>query len=128
MAGGLVWTISQGGTLYGLDPGTGQVRQQAGIGTPANHFPTPGAGAGLLLAPASNRVVAFRVGAAGSSPASTAPASTHPSAAVTSRALAGSNPPSAGLSGGAIAGIVIGSLAVLSVIGWLVWRRVPNRS
>jgi outer membrane protein assembly factor BamB len=128
VAGGLVWTISQGGTLYGLDPGTGQVRQQAGIGTPANHFPTPGAGAGLLLAPASNRVVAFRVGAAGSSPASTAPASTHPSAAVTSRALPGGNAPSPPLSGGAIAGIVIGSLAVLSVIGWLVWRRVPNRS
>jgi hypothetical protein len=42
--------------------------------------------------------------------------------------LPGSSPPSAGLSGGAIAGIVIGSLAVLSVIGWLVWRRVPNRS
>ncbi len=32
-----------------------------------------------------------------------------------------------GLSGGAFAGIVIGSLAVLTGLGWLVWRRVPNR-
>ena len=52
VAGGLVWTISQGGWLYGLDPGTGQVRRQAPIGIGANHFPTPSVGAGLLLAPA----------------------------------------------------------------------------
>ena len=45
VAGGLVWTISQAGTLYGLDPQTGQVRQQAAIGAVANHFPTPSVGA-----------------------------------------------------------------------------------
>ena len=84
VAGGLVWTISLTGTLYGLDPQTGQVRQQATIGAVANHFPTPSVGAGLLLAPAANRVVAFRAaGAAGptASPASTVPASTGPAGA-----------------------------------------------
>jgi len=59
VAGNRVWTIGQDGVLYGLDPNTGAVRQHAAIGPVANHFPTPGAGAGLLLAPASNRVVAF---------------------------------------------------------------------
>ena len=132
VAGGLVWTISQGGWLYGLDAGTGHVRRQAPIGTGANHFPTPSAGAGLLLAPAGNRVVAFRIGHSGSSPASPALASPAPSGAApsvqtTHLVQGGGVAPAAGLSGGAVAGIVVGSLVVLSGIGWLVWRRVPNR-
>jgi outer membrane protein assembly factor BamB len=64
VAGGLVWTIGQNGRLYGLDPATGKVRQQAAIGVPANHFPTPGIGAGLLLAPSAQNVIAFRTSAA----------------------------------------------------------------
>jgi outer membrane protein assembly factor BamB len=63
VAGGLVWTIGQNGRLYGLDPATGKIRQQAVIGIPANHFPTPGIGAGLLLAPSAQSVVAFRASA-----------------------------------------------------------------
>jgi outer membrane protein assembly factor BamB len=59
VAAGLVWTIGQDGTLYGLDPSTGAVRQQASIGVPANHFPTPSVGDGLLLAPSADQVVAF---------------------------------------------------------------------
>jgi outer membrane protein assembly factor BamB len=59
VAAGLVWTMGQNGTLYGLDRTTGAVRQQASIGGVANHFPTPSVGDGLLLAPASDRVVAF---------------------------------------------------------------------
>jgi hypothetical protein len=59
LAAGLVWTIGRDGTLYGLDPAGGAVRQQATVGAPANHFPTPSVGGGLLLAPASDRVVAF---------------------------------------------------------------------
>jgi outer membrane protein assembly factor BamB len=65
VAGGLVWTIGQNGRLYGLDPATGKVRQETAIGTPANHFPTPGIGAGLLLAPSAHNVIAFRTSAAG---------------------------------------------------------------
>jgi len=128
VAGGLIWTISQGGTLYGLDPRTGQVRQQASIGTPANHFPTPSVGAGLLLAPTADRVVAFRATGAPGAPTSAngtatpAPASPGPHGTQT-----GSIAPPAGLSGGAVAGIVAGSLVVLTGIGWLVWRRAQNR-
>jgi len=58
-AAGLVWTIGQNGTLYGLNPATGAVRQQAGVGAPANHFATPSVGDSLLLAPSATRVVAF---------------------------------------------------------------------
>ncbi len=54
-----IWTIGQNGVLYGLNPNTGAVMQQASIGTPANHFPTPSVGAGLLLAANANQVVAF---------------------------------------------------------------------
>jgi len=60
LAGGLVWTIGSNGVLYGLNPSSGATKEQATIGPPANHFPTPSVGAGLLLAPAANRVVAFR--------------------------------------------------------------------
>jgi outer membrane protein assembly factor BamB len=59
VAAGLIWTIGQNGRLYGLNRASGAVRQQASIGAPANHFPTPSVGGGLLLAPAADRVVAF---------------------------------------------------------------------
>ena len=58
-AAGLVWTIGQNGTLYGLNPATGAVRQQATVGAPANHFPTPSVGDSLLLATSATHVVAF---------------------------------------------------------------------
>jgi len=59
IAAGLVWTIGQNGTLYGLNPANGRIRQQASIGAVANHFPTPSVGDGLLLAASARRVVAF---------------------------------------------------------------------
>jgi outer membrane protein assembly factor BamB len=64
VAAGLVWTEGQNGVLYGLDPTTGAVRQQATVGTPANHFPTPSVGDSLLLVPTANQVVAFHATAA----------------------------------------------------------------
>jgi hypothetical protein len=137
VAGGLVWTISLTGTLYGLDPQTGQVRQQATIGAVANHFPTPSVGAGLLLAPAANQVVAFRAtgsaGAPGSQaatvPAGTVPASTDPAAQTSPPGQAGGpDSGSGGLSGGAIAGIVAGGVVLLGGAGWLAWRRLRPRA
>ena len=62
---GRVWTIGPDGTLYGLDASTGSTLQSASVGAPANHFPTPGVGDGLLLVPSSDRVVAFRAVARG---------------------------------------------------------------
>ena len=59
VAAGLVWTIGGNGVLYGLSPSTGSVSQQATIGVPANHFPTPGVGNGLLLVANANQVIAF---------------------------------------------------------------------
>jgi outer membrane protein assembly factor BamB len=134
VAGGLVWTISQAGTLYGLDPQTGQVRQQAAIGAVANHFPTASVGAGLLLAPAANRVVAFRATGGPGVPASTAPASpasvgpASPDAASPPGQAGGPAPGGGGLSGGAIAGIVAGGVVLLGGAGWLLARlRVARR-
>ena len=80
VAAGLVWTIGQNGTLYGLDPATGQVRQQATIGVPANHFPTPSVAGGLLIAASADRVVAFAAPAPGAQPVTAPPASPAPSA------------------------------------------------
>ncbi len=77
VAGGLVWTIGSDGVLYGLNPTSGAVQDQATIGAPANHFPTPSVGAGLLLAPSAERVVAFR--AASSAPAPTTTTTSGPS-------------------------------------------------
>ena len=102
MAGGLVWTIGQNGRLYGLDPATGKVRQQAIIGTPANHFPTPGIGASLMLAPSARTVIAFRTSVASAAPA------------------AGVSPvPAAG--GRMIAEIVLACLVACGAFGSLIW-------
>jgi hypothetical protein len=97
------------------------VRQQASIGVPANHFPTPSEGDGLLLAPSADRVIAFAAAA------SAAPA-TSPAAPSTAAAARPSGQPRAaggsGIPAAAIAGIVAGGLAVIAGIGWLLWRRV----
>jgi outer membrane protein assembly factor BamB len=122
MAAGLIWTIGQNGTLYGLAPATGKVAQQASIGAPANHFPTPSVADGLLLAPAANQVVAFAASGHGA-PAATSPVPT-PSPAAPARspapakAAGGGGIPAAG-----IAGIVVAGLAVVGGTGWLLWRR-----
>ena len=99
VAGGLVWTIDRSGMLYGLDPATGQVRQRVSVGPPANHFSTPSAADGLLLATSADRVTAFRSGP-GRGSAAAAP-----------------------LAGAAIGGIVAGSLILLGGAAWLAWRR-----
>ncbi len=133
VAAGLVWSIGPNGVLDGIDPATGQVRQQASIGVPANHFPTPSVGDGLLLAPSANRVVAFTSSpGAPSSPGAAsspgAPATTAQSPAPASRAShqPGAAASSGAIPAGAIAGIVLGALAVLGGIGWLAWRRRPS--
>lgn len=68
IAGGLVWTLTTDGVLYGLSPATGSAVVTEAIGPEANHFPTPTVADGLLLAPSSDQVHAF-AGPAGLPPA-----------------------------------------------------------
>ncbi len=123
VAAGLVWTMGQNGTLYGLDPGTGTARQQASIGVPANHFATPSVGDGLLLAPAADQVVAFDasgVGKSGSSPTSTTSrgtANTAPSTTVAAPATAGGG----GIPPDGVIAIVVGGAALIAAVAWLGW-------
>jgi outer membrane protein assembly factor BamB len=126
VAAGLVWTIGQDGTLYGLDPSTGAVRQQVSIGEPANHFPTPSIGDGLLLAPSSDRVVAFPATPTSTTPTSTTPTSTTPTTPTTSpsnAAGASRSSSGSGTSAGEVAGIVVGAVLVLGGAGWVLLRR-----
>jgi len=109
LAAGLVWTIGSDGTLYGLDPATGRIRQRASIGAPANHFPTPSVGDGLLLAPSADRVFAFGTAARGSS--ATATPASQPTASH-----------SGALPAGTVADIV-GGIVIVSGAAWLIWRR-----
>ena len=122
VAGGLVWTIGQNGTLSGIDPATGKLAEQASIGPPANHFPTPAVGDGLLLAPSADQVVAFGTASSGPPRAATPGASTGPStgpgtASSPAAASPGGTPPAA------IGGIAAGVLVLAGGAGWLVWRR-----
>jgi outer membrane protein assembly factor BamB len=129
VAAGLVWTIGQNGTLYGLDPSTGMVRQQASIGVPANHFPTPSVGDGLLLAPSAQSVVAFTASSPSTSTTSTSPTTSEPPSSVPahhpnrSRSVG-----SGGLPPGALAGIVVGGVLAVGGTVWFLRRRRGNRS
>ncbi len=122
---GLVWTIGQNGVLYALRPSSGTVAAQARVGAPANHFPTPSVGDGLLLAPAADRVVAFAAsspaaGAGTSTSTSTTaarPTTTVPATTTTAPAPAG------GSSAGVTAAAVIGGLAVAGGLTWALVRR-----
>ena len=117
VAGGRVWTIGQNGHLYGLDPATGKIRQQATIGTPANHFPTPGIGDGLLLAPSARNVIAIRTSDV---------ARVTESAGRDSRNHASAAADTSGLM---IAGIAIACLLAVGAFGcfiWLIRRQRPT--
>jgi hypothetical protein len=115
VAAGLVWTIGQNGMLYGLDPATGRVRQQATIGAPANHFPTPSVGDGLLLAPGADRVVAFAAPAPGARPTVTPAA---PAASPAASPSASPARPAGGLARATPAMLFLAA-AVIIGLGWL---------
>ncbi len=133
VAGGLIWTISQSGTLDGLDATSGKLRQQVTIGVPANHFPTPSVGDGYLLAANAEHVVAFRTTSAATTapttPSTTTPSTTTPGHSSQHSAVAPHSTSGTGtLSPGVIAAIVAGALVVLGLSAWLVWRRRARRS
>jgi outer membrane protein assembly factor BamB len=133
VAAGRVWTIGQDGTLYGLDPTTGKAKQQASIGVPANHFPTPSVGDGLLLAASATHVVAFHATTASST--TTTPSTTSGSSTTTSSTATAVPAPTSksggggGLSGGVIAAIVAAGVLLLGGIAWVIRRRTAaNRA
>lgn len=121
VAAGLVWSIGQNGTLYGLSATTGRPVEQSNVGVPASHFPTPSVGDGLLLASGANDVVAFFV-----TPNSAAAGTTTSSVATTSTAIRAATPTqrraAGGTPAGAIAAVVLGALALVGGGLWL-WRR-----
>ena len=61
IAAGAVWGVEPGsGTLYALDPSTGAVLYTTGLGS-AQHFSTPAATDGFVVAPAGTSMVAVTV-------------------------------------------------------------------
>jgi len=88
----------------------------APAGAPANHFPTPSVGDGLLVAASAENVVAFAAPAPGARPA---PATESPGAGASGQV----SPAPAANSGPYLAAIVIVAAAVLIALGWLVARR-----
>ncbi len=121
LAAGLVWTIGQNGTLYGLDPATGKIRRQASIGVPANHFPTPGIGDGLLVAACAQNVIAFPAAGTGATHAATQtprPSKScdysAPASPVSRRAIA------------AIGALALAGLVVIAGVALLLWRRLSR--
>jgi len=71
LSSGLVWTIDQGGTLWGLNPQTGNAVVSKSLNGVATHFPSPSVADGLLLAPATDQIYAYE-GPAGLPPPPTA--------------------------------------------------------
>jgi hypothetical protein len=129
---GLAWTIGQNGELSGLDLTTGKERQEASIGVPANHFPTPSAGDGLLLAASADNVVAFRTTSTSTSTTTTTPgvtststtaASSTSTAVRTGRQRATSHKAGSGLPIAVVALIVVAGVAAGGGVAWLVSRR-----
>jgi outer membrane protein assembly factor BamB len=126
LAAGLVWTIGRDGTLYGLEPATGKIRQQAAIGVPANHFPTPGIGAGLLLAACAANVIAFPAGALAEHPGP--PASQARTPARSTCTYSSPGPPISLRAIAAIVAIAIAGLLVAIGFGRHIRRRPASRA
>jgi hypothetical protein len=125
VAAGLVWSIGQNGTLYGLSTATGAVVEQANIGAPANHFPTPSVGDGVFLAAAARDVVAFQAATNGEAGVTTTTSA--PPTSITGNG-ASSKPPAstAGTPAALTVAIVLGALAVVGGAAWF-WRRTRRR-
>jgi outer membrane protein assembly factor BamB len=121
VAGGLVWSIGRDDVLYGLDQGTGKIRQQVTVGASANDFPTPSVADGLMLAACAVNVVAFRVqGSAGSQP----PASS-PEASCQAYAPPGPGIPRRYLAAAALGGLIV--VLALAFLAWFILRRRTRR-
>jgi outer membrane protein assembly factor BamB len=107
LAAGLVWTISLDGVLSALDPATGRVLRQARTGAPANHFPTPAVGDGVLAAASARQVVAFAVTGRRVPAAPPAPSIARPSGQASPPGNSGAGPGRVALVAGAAAVLIV---------------------
>ncbi len=129
VAGGLVWTISQAGTLSGLDPATGAVRRRAQLGFVANHFATPAAAGRLLVAATARRVVAFPAGsAAAARPRSGSPRPGHPGTGSPPGATTAAHPHRGTFAPAAIAGLAVAAAAAVAAVGLVIRARRRDTS
>jgi hypothetical protein len=123
LAANRVWTISVDGTVFGLDPASGNVVAHATIGAETNHFPTPAFGAGLMLVPSSTTVVAFPAAGGVSTTTTTGgPTTTGTRPTTTSTTAQPAEPASSSWSDWAIAGVVVGGLTLAGGLLWLLYR------
>ena len=88
---GRVWTESTSGVLYGLNPATGAVVQQASVGSVSNHFPTPAIGGSYLLVPTSDHVVAFAATTSAAPPPTSPPTTARPTTTTVHPATGGTS-------------------------------------
>jgi outer membrane protein assembly factor BamB len=114
VAAGLVWTISANGELSGLNPQTGKVQQQVAVGQPANHFPTPGLGAGHLLAASADQVIAFATSVTATSTTTTAAAA--PSSTTITSTAKVATPKHHTASGGGLPPAVLAAIGIGAVL------------
>jgi hypothetical protein len=89
------------------------------IGTPANHFPSPAAAGGLLVASSARHVVAFTASAVAVPTAAASPPTASPSPA------AGSQAPARPASGNRTLTVVIG-IVLVGLIGTMLYFRRPR--
>ena len=122
VAAGLVWTIGSDGVLYGLNPSSGAVQEHAAIGVPANHFPTPSFGAGLLIAPSADRVVAFSA-SSGPAPTTTTTTASRSSTTLPTTTLPTTTVHSSGANPWVVAAAIVVAVVVLGVLLWFFRRR-----
>jgi len=127
VAAGLVWSIGQDGTLVGIDPTTGAVKQRASVGVPANHFPTPSVGDQLLLAPTAYQVVAFAAPAPGATGGTTTTSTTTTAPVSSPPTVKAAGTAGGGLSAGELVAIIAGGAVAVVVAIWLFERRRKGR-
>ena len=116
VAGGLVWTIGRGRTLFGLDPSTGALASMQ-WSEPPRPLPHPVRGRWPLLAASADHVIAFTM----SSTSSTATSASSSTTTTVARSTTTSSAPAGGGGSGSLGGWVAVGAAIVIVVGGTIW-------